>query len=321
MTTTPVLTRTRAELAEALAALPGTTALVMTMGALHEGHLELVRQGQALADHVIVTIFVNPTQFAPGEDFDTYPRTLDADMAALSRVGADLVWAPEPNEVYLSAPRLTIDPGPVAHILEGITRPTHFAGVALVVTKGLLITRPTVALFGHKDAQQLAVIRSVATDLDLPAGIHGVDIVRDTDGVALSSRNQYLSEAERIRARALSRGLTNARATASHGASPLEVLDAARRELAGESGITIDYVAIVEDESFTPLIVARGNAQTTVDALVDQEGPFELRTSATLSTWGPVRRARLLVAAKVGTTRLIDNTELNLPVTSTEGAR
>ena len=135
MTHRPVLTHTRAELADALSRLPGTKALVMTMGALHSGHLQLVREARELADHVIVTIFVNPTQFAPGEDFDAYPRTLDADMDALETVGADLVWAPAPQDVYPTPATVTIDPGPIARVLEGKTRPTHFAGVALVCTK------------------------------------------------------------------------------------------------------------------------------------------------------------------------------------------
>ena len=200
MNSTPQLTHTREELAQALSQLEGTRALVMTMGALHRGHLELVRQAQELADHVIVTIFVNPTQFAPGEDYDAYPRTLDADMEALSTVGADLVWAPSVTDAYPTPATTRIDAGPVAHILEGATRPTHFAGVALVVSKAMNLIRPDVALFGQKDAQQLAVIRTFVRDLDMPVRIQAVEIVRDSDGVALSSRNQYLSEEERVHA-------------------------------------------------------------------------------------------------------------------------
>ena len=203
----PQLTHTREELAAALSALEGSVALVMTMGALHRGHLELVRQAHELADHVVVTIFVNPTQFAPGEDYDAYPRTLDADMEALSTVGADVVWAPSNDDAYPVPATTRIDAGPVAHILEGATRPTHFAGVALVVTKALNLIRPEVALFGQKDAQQLAVIRTFVRDLDIPVRIQGVEIVRDSDGVALSSRNQYLSDAQREHARALSRAI------------------------------------------------------------------------------------------------------------------
>ena len=147
MTHRPILTHTRAQLAEALAKLPGTKALVMTMGALHNGHLQLVREARQLADHVIVTIFVNPTQFAPGEDYDAYPRTLDADMDALETVGADLVWAPAPQNVYPTPATVTIDPGPIARVLEGKTRPTHFAGVALVCSKVVNLVRPDVALY------------------------------------------------------------------------------------------------------------------------------------------------------------------------------
>ena len=176
MTHRPILTHTRAELADALTRLPGTKALVMTMGALHNGHLQLVREAQQLADHVIVTIFVNPTQFAPGEDFDAYPRTLDADMDALETVGADLVWAPAPQDVYPTPATVTIDPGPIARVLEGKTRPTHFAGVALVCTKVVNLVRPDVALYGQKDAQQLAVLRTVFTQLDIPVRVHPVPI-------------------------------------------------------------------------------------------------------------------------------------------------
>ena len=172
MTHRPVLTHTRAELADALSRLPGTKALVMTMGALHSGHLQLVREARELADHVIVTIFVNPTQFAPGEDFDAYPRTLDADMDALETVGADLVWAPAPQDVYPTPATVTIDPGPIARVLEGKTRPTHFAGVALVCTKVVNLVRPDVALYGQKDAQQLAVLRTVFAQLDIPVRVH-----------------------------------------------------------------------------------------------------------------------------------------------------
>ena len=183
MTHRPILTHTRDQLAEALARLPGTKALVMTMGALHAGHLQLVRAAHALADHVIVTIFVNPTQFAPGEDFDAYPRTLGADMDALETVGADLVWAPSPQDVYPAPATVSIDPGPVARVLEGKTRPTHFAGVALVCTKVVNLVRPDVALYGQKDAQQLAVLRAVFSQLDIPVRIHAVPIVRYRDGV------------------------------------------------------------------------------------------------------------------------------------------
>ena len=302
----PQLTHTREELAAALSALEGSVALVMTMGALHRGHLELVRQAHELADHVVVTIFVNPTQFAPGEDYDAYPRTLDADMEALSTVGADVVWAPSNDDAYPVPATTRIDAGPVAHILEGATRPTHFAGVALVVTKALNLIRPEVALFGQKDAQQLAVIRTFVRDLDIPVRIQGVEIVRDSDGVALSSRNQYLSGAEREHARALSRAIDEARAAAALGVPGSEVLRAAQQVLDAEEGVDPDYVAIVDDDDFT-LLTGSGSA-------ADQVNP-ELR-GASFERWAAqgTMRARILLAARVGATRLIDNADVMVSV-------
>lgn len=302
----PQLTHTREELAAALSALEGSVALVMTMGALHRGHLELVRQAHELADHVVVTIFVNPTQFAPGEDYDAYPRTLDADMEALSTVGADVVWAPSNDDAYPVPATTRIDAGPVAHILEGATRPTHFAGVALVVTKALNLIRPEVALFGQKDAQQLAVIRTFVRDLDIPVRIQGVEIVRDSDGVALSSRNQYLSDAEREHARALSRAIDEARAAAALGVPVSEVLRAAQQVLDAEEGVDPDYVAIVDDDDFT-LLTGSGSA-------ADQVNP-ELR-GASFERWAAqgTMRARILLAARVGATRLIDNADVMVSV-------
>ena len=307
----PQLTHTREELAAALSALEGSVALVMTMGALHRGHLELVRQAHELADHVVVTIFVNPTQFAPGEDYDAYPRTLDADMEALSTVGADVVWAPSNDDAYPVPATTRIDAGPVAHILEGATRPTHFAGVALVVTKALNLIRPEVALFGQKDAQQLAVIRTFVRDLDIPVRIQGVEIVRDSDGVALSSRNQYLSDTEREHARALSRAIDEARAAAALGVPVSEVLRAAQQVLDAEEGVEPDYVAIVDDDDFT-LLAGSGSAADQVNT--------ELR-GASFERWAAqgTMRARILLAARVGATRLIDNADVMVSVSG--GAR
>lgn len=287
MTSTPRVVHSRADYLAALADIRtqegATIALVMTMGALHDGHLELVRQAHQHASHVVVTIFVNPTQFAPGEDFDAYPRTLDADVAALSTVGADLVWAPAPHDVYPTTPVIELSAGIVGAHLEGASRPTHFGGVALVVTKVLNLTQPQVALFGEKDAQQLAVIRAFVRDLDMPVRIIGVPTVRDTDGVALSSRNQYLSAEERISARALSRALGVAQKAAQTGAPPALILAAARQVLDVERGVEVDYVALVDDTTFQPL------------------------TSVTAPT-----EARLLIAARVGTTRLIDNAAMTV---------
>ena len=299
MTHRPVLTHTRAELADALSRLPGTKALVMTMGALHSGHLQLVREARELADHVIVTIFVNPTQFAPGEDFDAYPRTLDADMDALETVGADLVWAPAPQDVYPTPATVTIDPGPIARVLEGKTRPTHFAGVALVCTKVVNLVRPDVALYGQKDAQQLAVLRTVFSQLDIPVRVHPVPIVRAEDGVALSSRNQYLSDDERIRARALSRALHRGAEAAEAGAQPAQIVAECRSVIDAEGGIDLDYIALVDAGTFEILAgtesvpVGEGTAAPTILSDGSREG-------------------RILIAAKVGTTRLIDNMEVPL---------
>lgn len=304
MTHRPVLTHTRAELADALSHLHGTKALVMTMGALHSGHLQLVREARELADHVIVTIFVNPTQFAPGEDYDAYPRTLDADMDALETVGADLVWAPAPQDVYPTPATVSIDPGPIARVLEGKTRPTHFAGVALVCTKVVNLVRPDVALYGQKDAQQLAVLRTVFSQLDIPVRVHPVPIVRAEDGVALSSRNQYLSDEERIRARALNRALRRGAEVAEAGAQGADIVSECRSVIEAEGGIDLDYIALVDAGTFEILAgtesvpVGEGAAAPTILSDGSREG-------------------RLLIAAKVGTTRLIDNMEVPLRDAST----
>lgn len=299
MTHRPVLTHTRAELADALSRLPGTKALVMTMGALHSGHLQLVREARELADHVIVTIFVNPTQFAPGEDFDAYPRTLDADMDALETVGADLVWAPAPQDVYPTPVTVSIDPGPIARVLEGKTRPTHFAGVALVCSKVVNLVRPDVALYGQKDAQQLAVLRTVFTQLDIPVRVHAVPIMRAEDGVALSSRNQYLSDDERARARALSRSLRRGVEVAEAGAEPAAIVAQCRAVIEAEGGIDLDYIALVDAGTFE---ILAGTESVPVG-----EG-----TGASTVAADGTRQGSLLIAAKVGTTRLIDNMEVAL---------
>ena len=301
MTQRPVLTRTRDELARALAALNGRRALVMTMGALHAGHLELVKRAKEAGDHVVVTIFVNPTQFAPGEDFDAYPRTLEADMDALATVGADLVWAPASEDAYPEPIDVAIDPGPIAKVLEGASRPTHFAGVALICTKVMGLVRPDVAFFGEKDAQQLAVLRHVFAQLDVPVKLEGVPIVRDEDGVALSSRNRYLSEEERIRARCLAAGLRAGAEAGANGASADEAVAAVVEVLEGPGGIDIDYVALVDEGTFTILAATEGVA------LGDEKARARVTGAA-----GGGRSARLLVAARVGTTRLIDNTALVL---------
>lgn len=266
--------RTRAELAEALTPLTGSRGLVMTMGALHEGHLTLVRRAGELADHVVVAIYVNPLQFGPGEDFDAYPRTLEADLALLEPAGVDVVFAPSDAEVYPREPLVRIDPGPVARILEGRTRPGHFAGVLQVVHKVMNLTRPDFALFGRKDAQQLALVTTMVEDLDMGVRIVPVEIVRDDDGVARSSRNAYLSAGERVQARALSRALAAGAAAAAGG--PAASLAAARAVLDAADGVDLDYLVLVDPSTFTDLTVG---------------APVGL----------------LAIAARVGPTRLIDN--------------
>ncbi|MGM0385479.1 MAG: pantoate--beta-alanine ligase [Actinomycetota bacterium] len=265
---------TRAELADSLEALPGTRALVMTMGALHEGHLTLVRRAGELADHVLVSVYVNPLQFGPEEDFDAYPRDLAADLALLEPEGVALVFAPTDADMYPRQPLVRIDPGPVGSVLEGAMRPGHFAGVLQVVHKVLCLTRPDVALFGRKDAQQLALVTTMVEDLDVPVRIVPVGIVRDDDGVARSSRNAHLSTGERVRARALVHALRAGVVAAGEG--PDAALAAAREVLDDAEGVELDYLVIVDPATFTDL---EPGAATGL----------------------------LAVAARVGTTRLIDN--------------
>jgi pantoate--beta-alanine ligase len=264
---------TRADLAAARKALPGTVAVVMTMGALHEGHRELIRAARRHADHVLVTIFVNPLQFGPNEDFERYPRTLDSDLAACRAEGVDLVFAPARDEMYPGGePLVRLDPGPLGDVLEGAVRPGHFAGVLTVVAKLLLLTAADVAFFGEKDYQQLALIRRMVRDLEIPVEVRGVPTVRETDGLALSSRNRYLSAEQRQYALVLSRALrAGAEQDTAAGA-----LAAARAVLAG---VEVDYLAVTDPDL----------------------GPAPAS--------GP---ARLLVAARIGATRLIDNVPLLL---------
>lgn len=294
----PVVVRTRPDLAAALAGLTGRRAVVMTMGALHEGHLELVRQARALADHVVVTIFVNPLQFGAGEDLDRYPRQLEADVAALAALGVELVFAPTPDVMYPDGtPAVTVSAGRLGEVWEGASRPGHFDGVLTVVAKLLHLVRPDVALFGQKDAQQLAAIRRMVRDLDLPVEVVAVPIQRDADGLALSSRNVYLSAAERSAALALSRALRAAQPAADGagpvtGASPAEAALAAARavldaqEAATPGAVVVDYLTLVDPDDLAP-----------VEA--DYRGT-----------------ALLAVAARVGRTRLIDNTLVHLGSTA-----
>ncbi|MDD7541339.1 MAG: pantoate--beta-alanine ligase [Mobiluncus porci] len=273
--------QTREELKTWRENVSGTLGLVMTMGALHEGHLDLVRAAKAAADTVLVTVFVNPTQFAPGEDFDKYPRDLEGDAAKLRAVGADALFAPTPEVMYPQGEALvSFNPGPAAKILEGKTRPTHFAGVLLVVGKMFHLTRPDVACFGKKDAQQLAIVTQMVRDLDFPLEILPVEIRREEDGLAMSSRNRYLSEAERASALNLSQSLQWGLEHASELGSD-RIAAAVRGRLEEIPGIEVDYVALVNPRGFVPITE------------VGFRGP-----------------ATLALAAKVGATRLIDNMDL-----------
>lgn len=280
--------RTRPELAAALAGLPGRRAVVMTMGALHSGHLELVRRARDLGDHVVVTIFVNPLQFGAGEDLDRYPRRLDDDLAALAEEGVDLVFAPTTDVMYPDGePVVRVSAGALGTVWEGAARPGHFDGVLTVVTKLLHLLRPDVALFGQKDAQQLAAIRRLVRDLDLPVDVVAVPTQRDADGLALSSRNAYLTSAERPSALALSQSLAAGREAAAAGADAADVLAAARRVLdaagmAAPGSVVVDYVTLVDPDGLVPV-------------------QRDYRGSALLA-----------VAARVGRTRLIDNTVIHL---------
>jgi len=270
------LIHTRAELAAAVAAAPDRVAVVMTMGALHAGHRALMRAARERSAFVLVTIFVNPLQFGPNEDFDKYPRTLEADLEACRDEGVSVVFAPSRDEVYPDgAPSITMNAGALGEILEGASRPGHFAGMLTVVEKLLLLTRAEVAFFGEKDFQQLALIRRMARDLELGTEIVGVPTVREPDGLALSSRNRYLSPQERASALVLSRAL---REGAAHTDGDT-VLAAATKILDDEPGVRVDYLALTGAD---------------LGAAPD-EGP-----------------ARLLVAARVGTTRLIDNVPVRL---------
>ena len=270
--------RTRDELAVARGALDGTVAFVPTMGALHEGHLSLLRRAAASANHVVVSIFVNPLQFGPHEDLDRYPRTLDADLAMCAAEGVSLVFAPARDVVYPSEPLVRVSAGPVGDRLEGASRPGHFDGVLTVVAKLFGLVKPDVALFGRKDAQQLALVRRMVADLELGVRIDGAPIVRDADGLALSSRNRYLSSAQRASALALPEALATASLAAGKGAAPPQIVAAASAILDATDGIEPDYVALVDPVTF-----------------------------ADVTGMAPGTDALLAAAVRVGATRLIDN--------------
>ena len=257
-----IVVDTREELANARRVQEGTVAVVMTMGALHEGHRALMREARRRADSVVVTVFVNPLQFGANEDLDRYPRPFEDDVRACEEEGVDVVFAPTPDVVYPDEPLVRVSAGPLGDVLEGRTRPGHFDGVLTVVAKLLHLTRPDVALFGQKDAQQLALIRRMVRDLDFPVEIVRVPTVREPDGLALSSRNVYLSPDERDAALALSRALKSA-----EGAATLQEAEAAaRRVLDGERRLRLDYLAVVDPDTLGPLDRSTGDALVAVAA-------------------------------------------------------
>jgi pantoate--beta-alanine ligase len=278
------IARTREELDAARGG--GPVVLVPTMGALHDGHVQLLKHGRSLGGTLVASIFVNPTQFAPGEDFEEYPRTFDADLERCAEAGVDVVFAPAVDTMYPvpnAAPQgpaphqagldatVMVDPGPLGSVLEGVVRPTHFRGVLTVVAKLFGLVRPDVAVFGEKDYQQLVLIRQMAQALCLGVDVQGCPTVREADGLALSSRNAYLSPDEREQAPALHRALRSGAAAADGG--PDAVLAAARR-VVDDARIDLDYLALTDTDLGEPVAG---------------------------------RDARLLVAARIGKPRLIDN--------------
>ena len=253
-------------------------ALVPTMGALHEGHLSLVRRGLEEADRVVASVFVNPTQFAPGEDFEAYPRGETRDAELLASAGCHLLYAPTAAEIYPEGFSTTVTVSGVSGPLEGERRPTHFAGVATVVAKLLIQAGPDAAVFGEKDWQQLQVIRRMARDLDLPVRIVGAPTLRDEDGLALSSRNAYLTPEQRPVAGVLNR-VMKALAEAAAAGEPLAPAEQAAADVLLEAGFDkVDYIEVRHAETLEPLRPSVGGAP-----------------------------ARVLVAAWLGKTRLIDN--------------
>jgi pantoate--beta-alanine ligase len=271
------LAATRESLAAAREKAAGPVILVPTMGALHDGHRGLLRAARELAGRdgtVVMSIFVNPLQFGEAADLERYPRTLEADLEVAQAEGVDIVFAPSVEEMYPRPQRITIDPGPLGAILEGEFRPGHFAGMLTVVLKLFTLVRPDMAIFGQKDAQQLVLIRAMVADFALPIAIHQVPTVRDIDGLALSSRNRFLSPAERAVALSIPAALEYGVKVA--GSGPEAVVTATRARLAA-GGVNAEYAELVTADSLEPVSE-------------DYRGP-----------------ALMLIAARIGQTRLIDN--------------
>ena len=274
------IVRSSEELARARGALEGSVALVPTMGALHAGHMALLEQARRAADRVAVSLFVNPTQFGANEDFGRYPRREGDDARMLEQAGCDLLWMPSVDDMYPAGFSTTVHVRGISDRWEGEARPGHFDGVATVVAKLLLSVRPDVALFGEKDFQQLVVIRRMVEDLNLGTTILAVPTVREEDGLALSSRNAYLSPEERSRAAALPRALDYARSAILERTPVRIALDTARKTLVEAGFSRIDYFALVDAATLEPLEEPKGDM-------------------------------RLIAAAAIGGTRLIDNLALS----------
>jgi len=273
-----IIAHNRADLIEVLDTLPRPLGFVPTMGALHAGHLSLIDAAREVSESVLVSIFVNPMQFGANEDLSTYPRTLEADLDACRAHGADAVWVPSVDDVYpAGASQVSVQPGPLGAELEGAARPTHFEGVLTVVAKFFSLIRPTTAFFGEKDYQQLTLIRRMVGDLELGVGVAGVPTVREPDGLALSSRNVYLDAEQRRQALVLSRALRAGQDAAPAGVDA--AVAAGRAVLAAEPEVKVGYLEVRGTDLGPP----------------PAHGP-----------------ARMLVAAHVGTTRLIDNVPLEL---------
>ena len=289
MTRPPLVAHTREELGSLLADARRTgrrVGLVPTMGALHEGHACLLRLARERVTDgpVVASIFVNPLQFGPGEDLDRYPRTLEADLEMCAREGVDIVFTPAVGEVYPgwpAQPQVTVEPGPLATVLEGRVRPGHFRGVLTVVAKLFGLVRPDLAVFGQKDYQQLVLVRRMVDDLCLGVEVVGAETQREADGLALSSRNRYLDEEQRREAVVLSRAVRAAQHDAARGADA--AMGAARAALRTSHGVDLDYLVITDAQL----------GQLPRDVPPGTEG-------------------RILIAAKLGTTRLIDNLPLTI---------
>lgn len=254
--------------------------LVPTMGALHEGHLSLVTRAKQDCDVAVATIFVNPTQFGPNEDFSKYPRTLESDLEKLASVGCDYVFVPAADEIYRPGHSTYVDPPHVASHWEGAIRPGHFRGVTTIVLKLFMMVPAHIAFFGRKDYQQVAVIKGMVDDLNLPIRIETCDTIRESDGLAMSSRNRYLTADERQRALSLSRALNTAKEMISHGERDISIIEAAMNAVLLAAPVDkIDYAKIVHADTLEPL--------SQIDS-----------------------PAVAILAARLGTTRLIDNCPL-----------